>query len=109
MEVSDSTGAEEIYTYDANGNVTQILLQDGGTITYTYDAEKLRSQMEENGKLVSFIYADREVITEEDEAGEHIRYIRGHELLASDSERSRDSTVFCQALFPEKSVKIPCF
>ena len=31
--------------------------------------------MEENGKLVSFIYADWEVITEEDEAGEHIRYI----------------------------------
>ena len=45
--------------------------------------------MEENGKLVSFIYADREVITVEDEAGEHIRYIRGHELLASDSERAR--------------------
>ena len=45
--------------------------------------------MEENGKLVSFIYADREVIAEEDEAGEHIRYIRRHELLASDSERAR--------------------
>ena len=45
--------------------------------------------MEENGKLVSFIYADREVITEEDEAGEHIRYIRGHELLASDSAHAR--------------------
>lgn len=45
--------------------------------------------MEENGKLVSFIYADREVIAEEDEAGEHIRYIRRHEMLASDSERAR--------------------
>ena len=45
--------------------------------------------MEENGKLVSFIYADREVITEEDEVGEHIRYIRGHELLASDSAHAR--------------------
>ena len=45
--------------------------------------------MEENGKLVSFVYADREVITEEDKAGAHIRYIRGHELLASDSERAR--------------------
>ena len=54
-----------------------------------YDAEGLRSQMEENGKLVSFVYADREVITEEDKAGAHIRYIRGHELLASDSERAR--------------------
>ena len=45
--------------------------------------------MEENGKLVSFIYTDREVIAEEDEAGEHIRYIRGHELLASDSAHAR--------------------
>ena len=45
--------------------------------------------MEENGKLVSFVYADREVITEEDEAGAHIRYIRGHELLASDSAHAR--------------------
>ena len=45
--------------------------------------------MEENGKLVSFIYADREVITEEDEAGEHIRYIRGHELLTTDSAHAR--------------------
>ena len=25
--------------YDANGNVTQILLPDGGTITYTYDVD----------------------------------------------------------------------
>lgn len=103
-----------IYTYDRAGNRTGVQTDDrreiysydrgrlrnwmverqqdpagSQTYTYRYDAEGLRSQMEENGKLVSFIYADREVIAEEDEAGEHIRYIRGHELLASDSERAR--------------------
>ena len=84
----------EIYSYDRGRlrNQTVEHQQDPAgsqTYTYRYDAQGLRSQMEENGKLVSFIYADREVITEEDEAGEHIRYIRGHELLASDSERAR--------------------
>ena len=84
----------EIYSYDRGRlrNRTVERQQDPAgsqTYTYRYDAEGLRNQMEENGKLVSFIYADREVITEEDEAGEHIRYIRGHELLASDSERAR--------------------
>ena len=103
-----------IYTYDRAGNRTGVQTDDrreiysydrgrlrnrmverqqdpagSQTYTYRYDAEGLHSQMEENGKLVSFIYADREVIAEEDEAGEHIRYIRGHELLASDSERAR--------------------
>ena len=84
----------EIYSYDRGRlrNRTVERQQDPAgsqTYTYRYDAEGLRSQMEENGKLVSFIYAEREVIAEEDEAGEHIRYIRGHELLASDSERAR--------------------
>lgn len=63
------------YTYNVLGQ----LIQENNHI-YTYDRA---------GKLVSFIYADREVITEEDEAGEHIRYIRGHELLASDSAHAR--------------------
>lgn len=84
----------ESYSYDRGRlrNRTVERQQDPAgsqTYTYRYDAEGLRSQMEENGKLVSFIYADRKVIAEEDEAGEHIRYIRGHELLASDSERAR--------------------
>ena len=34
-----SNYSKTVYTYDANGNVTQILLPDGGTITYTYDAD----------------------------------------------------------------------
>ena len=80
---------ENTYLYDCLNRITEIKTKAGDIQKNHYDAEGLRSQMEENGKLVSFIYADREVITEEDEAGEHIRYIRGHELLASDSERAR--------------------
>ena len=80
---------ENTYLYDCLNRITEVQTKAGDIQKNHYDAEGLRSQMEENGKLVSFIYADREVIAEEDEAGEHIRYIRGHELLASDSERAR--------------------
>ena len=80
---------ENTYLYDCLNRITEVKTKAGDIQKNHYDAEGLRSQMEENGKLVSFIYADREVIAEEDEAGEHIRYIRGHELLASDSERAR--------------------
>ena len=80
---------ENTYLYDCLNRIAEVQTKAGDIQKNHYDAEGLRSQMEENGKLVSFIYADREVITEEDEAGEHIRYIRGHELLASDSEQAR--------------------
>ena len=80
---------ENTYLYDCLNRITEIKTKAGDIQKNHYDAEGLRSQMEENGKLVSFIYADREVITEEDEVGEHIRYIRGHELLASDSAHAR--------------------
>ena len=80
---------ENTYLYDCLNRITEVKTKAGDIQKNHYDAEGLRSQMEENGKLVSFIYTDREVIAEEDEAGEHIRYIRGHELLASDSAHAR--------------------
>ena len=80
---------ENTYVYDCLNRIAEVQIKAGDIQKNHYDAEGLRSQMEENGKLVSFVYADREVITEEDKAGAHIRYIRGHELLASDSERAR--------------------
>lgn len=80
---------ENTYLYDCLNRIAEVQIKAGDIQKNHYDAEGLRSQMEENGKLVSFVYADREVITEEDEAGAHIRYIRGHELLASDSAHAR--------------------
>ena len=45
--------------------------------------------MEENGRLVTFIFRGEEIITEETAEG-MIRYIRTHELLASDAESARN-------------------
>ncbi len=53
-----------------------------------YDAEGLHHEMEENGKLVTFIYRGDEVIAEESQE-DKIRYIRTSVLLASDAESAR--------------------
>ena len=46
--------------------------------------------MEENGRLIKFIYRDRDVEFEESEETGAVRYIRGNgRLIASDSEKAR--------------------
>lgn len=94
-------GGSEYYTYDEAGN----LLRDGrASYTYDgfnrtskvetfsgeiqinrYDGEGLRAELEENVKLVQFIYRDREIIVEEKAEGQ-VRYLRTDRLLASDAE-----------------------
>ena len=76
------------YTYDAFNRQTKAEMFDGNIEINRYDAEGLRYEMEENGRLVQFIFRDKEVVTEEREAGT-VRYIRTHELLASDAEHAR--------------------
>ena len=76
------------YTYDAFNRNTKVETFDGNIQINRYDAEGLRHEMEENGKLVQFIFRDTEVIVEETQE-EQIRYIRTHELLASDAECAR--------------------
>ena len=53
-----------------------------------YDAEEQRHEIEENGKLVSFIFCGDEVVTEESQE-DKIRYIRTNVLAASDAESAR--------------------
>ena len=53
-----------------------------------YDAEGLRHEMEEDGKLVQFIFRGDEIVTEETE-NKVIRFIRGYDLIASDAESAR--------------------
>lgn len=76
------------YTYDAFNRNTKVETFGGNIQINHYDAEGLRHEMEENGKLVQFIFRDTEVIVEETQE-EQIRYIRTHELLASDAECAR--------------------
>ena len=53
-----------------------------------YDAEGLRHEIEENGRLVSFIFSDREVVAEREKEST-IRYIRGYDIVCSNSECAR--------------------
>ncbi len=76
------------YTYDAFNRNTRVETFDGNIQINRYDAEGLRHEMEENGKLVQFIFRGTEVVAEETQE-EKIRYIRTHELLASDAESAR--------------------
>ena len=76
------------YTYDAFNRNTKVETFNGNIQINRYDAEGLRHEMEENGKLVSFIYRGDEVIAEESQE-DRIRYIRTSVLLASDAESAR--------------------
>ena len=77
------------YVYDGFCRVSEVETAEGGTQKNRYDAEGLRHEMEENGRLVQFLYADREVIAETQSDGNVIRYIRGLGLISSDSEKAK--------------------
>ena len=55
-----------------------------------YDGKGLRHEMEENGRLIKFLYnEDREVVAEETGNGTITRYIRGLGIISSDSEEAK--------------------
>ena len=64
---------------------------DGNVQVNRYDAEGLRYEMEENGRLVRFIFHKGEAVAEQEENSNVIRLIRGSELIArsSDGESAR--------------------
>ena len=76
------------YEYDAFNRNTKAETFDGNIQINRYDAEGLRHEMEENGKLVTFIFRGNEAVTEETD-GNIIRHIRGYDLIASDAENAR--------------------
>jgi uncharacterized protein RhaS with RHS repeats len=74
------------YEYDAFRRTSKVTTKTGLTQINSYDAEGLRYEMEENGKLVQFIFNEnKEVIAEQE--GENItRLIRNSDLWAMESE-----------------------
>ena len=62
---------------------------DGQVQVNRYDTEDLRHEMEENGRLVQFLFSGREVVAETKEDASTIRYLRGYEIISSDSESAR--------------------
>lgn len=70
------------YTYDVLNRNIKTITSDGNTQINRYDAEQLRYEMEENGRLTSFIYGeDRQAETEENETEGIKRHIRGFDTL----------------------------
>lgn len=76
------------YSYDGFNRATKVETVDGQTQVNRYDAEGLRYEMEENGRLVQFIFSGREAAVEINDAGIN-RLIRGHELIISDAEYAK--------------------
>ena len=92
---SDGKG---IYEYDVFGHMIRAELgsednlnaENKNTFICRYDAEGLRYEVEENERLIRYIYKDRDVLSEESEDEGTKRYIRGNgRLIASDSEKAR--------------------
>jgi RHS repeat-associated protein len=71
------------YTYDCFNRTESVRTAEGGYVRNRYDAEGLRYELYENGKVSRFIFSGREVVTEVDaDYGLKAAIIRGHELLA---------------------------
>ena len=77
------------YTYDGFNRTEKVETFDGNVQINHYDAEGLRHEIEENGKLVQFIFnTNREVVVEKSET-DTLRLIRGYDITASESEQAR--------------------
>ncbi len=77
------------YQYDAFGRMEQAETVTGRIQKNRYDAEGMRHEMEENGKLIQFLYSGEEVAAATKEGEGMTRYIRGYGLISSDSEQAR--------------------
>ena len=77
------------YTYDLFNRTEKVETFDGHIQINHYDAEGLRSGIEEDGRLVQFIFRGQEVVTQLEEEKGIIRYIRGYDLIASDADSAR--------------------
>ncbi len=75
-------------TSPAGRSTTDLTSQivNGRVENYRYDAEGLRCEMEENGKLVQFIFNEKKEVIAEKEDGNITRLIRTSELWARESE-----------------------
>ena len=77
------------YSYDAFNRTTKVETFDGNVQVNRYDAEGLRAEMEENGRLVQFIFnPDKEVVVEMEDGGIN-RLIRATTLIARNTDAVR--------------------
>ena len=77
------------YTYDAFNRNTRVETFDGNIQINRYDAEGLWAEMEENGRLAAFIFNPAKEVVTETEDRTVLRYIRGSELIARNTDAVR--------------------
>ena len=77
------------FYYDAFNRQVKTETFEGQVQVNRYDAEGLRHEMEENCSLLQFLFSGREVVAETKEDASTIRYLRGYEIISSDSESAR--------------------
>ena len=75
---------ENTYRYDSLNRIVEVKTKNGDIQKNHYDGEGLRAELEENGRLVAFIFDGDKVVSEKTD-NNTIRYIRGYELISSDS------------------------
>ena len=68
------------YTYDLFNRTEKVETFDGHVQVNRYDAKNLRHEMEEDGKLVQFIFCGQEVVMEGTEDNKN-RHIWGYKLI----------------------------
>jgi RHS repeat-associated protein len=77
---------EKVYKNDGFNRVTQVTNNKGQVQINRYDAEGLRYEMEENKKLVQFIFNENREVVVEKSSDNIKRLIRSYDLWASESE-----------------------
>ncbi len=77
------------YEYDSGNRIIKVENYDGNYQENHYDAEGLRAEILENGELVRFLFDKGEVIAQTEADGNITRYIRGLDLISSDSDEAR--------------------
>ena len=77
---------EKIYKNDAFNRVTRVETTNGQVQINRYDAEGLRYEMEENKKLVQFIFNENQEVVVEQSDSDIKRLIRSYDLWASECE-----------------------
>ena len=89
IEIIDNEDDKVCYTYDGFNRSEKVETFDGNVQINHYDAEGLRHEIEENGKLVQFIFnTNREVVVEKSE-NDTLRLISGYDITVSESEQAR--------------------
>ena len=83
------TDGTRSFSYDAMNRLSQVTTTEGNTQKNRYNGEGLRAEMEENGRLVNFLFDGEKVIAGTDGDQNVVCYIRGYDLISSDSEKAK--------------------